>query len=40
MDTLQAARDTSKSASNDEGNVGSAFALNTTTRRGRTKPCA
>ena len=35
VDTLQAARDTGKLASNDDDNVGSAFALNTTARRGR-----
>jgi hypothetical protein len=34
VDALQAARGTSKSAGNDDGNVGSAFALNTITRRG------
>ena len=37
VDALQAARDTSNSASNDDGNVGSAFALNTATRRGRAR---
>ena len=40
FDALQAARDTSKLASNDDGNVGGAFALNTTTRRGRASPRA
>jgi hypothetical protein len=38
FDALQAARDTSKLASNDDGNVGGAFA--TVTQRGRARPHA
>ena len=40
FDRPMAARNTSKLASNDDGNVGGAFALNTATRRGRARPRA